>query len=356
MTYGIKTVAGVVGVQKDPKSRVAGFWGTEKPLFGQDWSPLLNNVYLYCSGAHCGHALEFFVALVCYTLFFADGSWETECKQVAFPWVARVFAFNIACELVFVGFWHWLVYVGQCARGLKPFKFNPENPYIKKEDETVGFFTSSTGNLEREVFYTTLGWLQSAALQCTFMWLWASGRLEFYSNFFEYPVYSLLYLHFITYWREIHFYWCHRGIHPWFDRKRGLLDGDIGAFLYRHVHSLHHKSYNPGPWSGLSMHPVEHFLYYSCAWVPLIFTAHPLHFLYCKFHADIAPIGGHDGYDEPSANGDFHWLHHAFYECNYGVPFPIDFDKMFGTWVDYKEYKKQGSIRGLLRGADDKDK
>ncbi len=32
----------------------------------------------------------------------------------------------------------------------------------------------------------------------------------------------------------------------------------------RHFHSLHHKSYNPGPWSGLSMHPVEHLLYYTC--------------------------------------------------------------------------------------------
>lgn len=132
-------------------------------------------------------------------------------------------------------------------------------------------------------------------------------------------------------------------------------------------------------------HISRHFLYYSCAWVPLLFAAHPIHFLYVKFHADIAPIGGHDGYDEPSANGSFHWLHHAYYECNYGgaypsiaqkniawpynahihtyialpdvlfmghaVPFPIDFDKMFGTLVDYAEYKERGSIRGLLKGA-----
>jgi hypothetical protein len=27
--------------------------------------------------------------------------------------------------------------------------------------------------------------------------------------------------------------------------------------IYKYVHSLHHKSYNPGPWSGLSMHPIE---------------------------------------------------------------------------------------------------
>ena len=36
------------------------------------------------------------------------------------------------------------------------------------------------------------------------------------------------------------------------------------------------------------MHPVEHLLYYSVTLLPLLVTMHPLHFLYCKFHADIA--------------------------------------------------------------------
>jgi hypothetical protein len=31
---------------------------------------------------------------------------------------------------------------------------------------------------------------------------------------------------------------------------------DLGRLLYRHVHSLHHRSYNTGPWSGIAMHPV----------------------------------------------------------------------------------------------------
>jgi hypothetical protein len=35
---------------------------------------------------------------------------------------------------------------------------------------------------------------------------------------------------------------------------------DPGRLLYKYVHSLHHKSYNPGPWSGLAMHPVGHSL------------------------------------------------------------------------------------------------
>ena len=47
------------------------------------------------------------------------------------------------------------------------------------------------------------------------------------------------------------------------------------------------------------MHPVEHLMYYSCTITPYFLQAHPIHFLYCKFHADIAPIGGHDGFDSP---------------------------------------------------------
>ena len=35
-------------------------------------------------------------------------------------------------------------------------------------------------------------------------------------------------------------------------------------------------------------------LIYRCTLLPLLFCAHPLHFLYAKFHADIAPIGGAD--------------------------------------------------------------
>jgi len=65
---------------------------------------------------------------------------------------------------------------------------------------------------------------------------------------------------------------------------------------------------------------------------------HPLHFLYCKFHADIAPIGGHDGYAAPGGDSEYHYLHHAKYECNYGVPFPIDFDSIFGTWRTFADY------------------
>jgi sterol desaturase/sphingolipid hydroxylase (fatty acid hydroxylase superfamily) len=134
-------------------------------------------------------------------------------------------------------------------------------------------------------------------------------------------------------------------MHPWWSVKNGLREGDIGAFLYRHAHSLHHQSRNPGPWSGLSMHPVEHFFYYTCAYFPLLFACHPLHFLYAKFHCDISPIGGHDGHDDPAGGGSFHYLHHAYFECNYGGLL-VNFDYLFGT---YREDVKKPS-------TDDKEK
>ena len=94
------------------------------------------------------------------------------------------------------------------------------------------------------------------------------------------------------------------------------------------------------------MHPVESFTYFTCVFTPLLFTAHPVHFLFIKLHADISPIPGHhvtsndvylapaspicetrcaQGYQsgDPSGQGkaylkgqQFHWLHHHYFECN----------------------------------------
>jgi hypothetical protein len=52
---------------------------------------------------------------------------------------------------------------------------------------------------------------------------------------------------FTTYWRLTHFWFVHRMMHPW----RTKWVPDLGKVLYKHVHSLHHKSYNPSTvWIG----------------------------------------------------------------------------------------------------------
>ena len=164
MTFGIKHIVGITTVQTRK-----GFFGTVKPLFGANWREVslgfrgwtLEDVWVYVVGAHLGHLTEFLVALACYFIFFSDGSWQTECAELRAGWILRVVAFNLACEVVFVGFWHWLTYVSRFARGIAHVKFNPVNQYA-----------AGSPHLRREMIFTTLGWLQSASLQCLFMYLW----------------------------------------------------------------------------------------------------------------------------------------------------------------------------------------
>ena len=71
---------------------------------------------------------------------------------------------------------------------------------------------------------------------------------------------------------------------------------DVGKFVYRHVHSLHHKSYNPTAFSGTSMHPVEASLYYSVGILPALFGLHPSLALGCIADCAFGAWLGHDGF------------------------------------------------------------
>ena len=72
---------------------------------------------------------------------------------------------------------------------------------------------------------------------------------------------------------------------------------DVGKFLYRHVHSLHHKSYNPTAFSGTSMHVVEATLYYSAGIVPVLMGGlHPVVPLAWIIDCAVGAWLGHDGF------------------------------------------------------------
>jgi len=308
-------------------------------IFDYDsWPQWARTLYDFAIACHVAHLLDFFCAFLCYQFIFPS-TFAEAAEGFKLGWIAKIVAFNLAVEFTLYGFWHHMLYASKTySTPVKPRKFNKTNQY--EAEKRVGYLSSSTGNLQREVFFTTVGFLISSVYQTIMTYCWANGYVPYYMDFWAYPAWSIGWMLFVTYWREFHFYWVHRAIHPWWNAKGGLHNGDIGAFLYRHCHSLHHKSYNPGPWAGLSMHPVEHIIYYTCALMPLIVVQHPLHFFYAKFHADVAPIGGHDGFADPGGDSDYHYLHHAKFEVNYGVPL-INFDVLFGTFMDYKEYNKE---------------
>ena len=115
-------------------------------------------------------------------------------------------------------------------------------------------------------------------------------------------------------------------------------------WLYTHVHKDHHQSYNPQPFSGLSMHWFESAVYFSGD--PLLALFCPLWVarLGIKSHI-VFPLGGHCGHGsmkvESSCN---HYIHHAKFNWNFGAsPF---WDRLMGT-----NYVADGNGEARTRAA-----
>jgi len=245
------------------------------------------------------------------------------CKHFQLGWITVLFLRNQFLLWVFNGGWHFLFYQKRIYGQNK--KYDPEWPSSGRKwlfgDQTYeNVFWSCTSGVIFWTFYEVL-----------FMYGWANGKIPVYLNWWDHPIRSIVILFLIPLWREFHFYWVHRMIHC--------------KFLYQHVHSLHHKNVNPGPWSGLCMHPVEHLLYYTCVIIHYFVLSHPIHVFLNSQHAALTPAFGHLGFDGPWWNGRipggdfFHYLHHRFFECNYGES-TIPLDKFFGTYREGMETPK----------------
>eukprot|EP01012_Entosiphon_sulcatum_P044419 TRINITY_DN59107_c0_g1_i1.p1 TRINITY_DN59107_c0_g1~~TRINITY_DN59107_c0_g1_i1.p1 ORF type:complete len:346 (-),score=30.65 TRINITY_DN59107_c0_g1_i1:110-1120(-) len=266
-------------------------------------------------------------AIVAYIAYLLGPSVEAAQAEEWLPWAGRIVARDMGMCVLFYGGWHTMIAHSPFSAAIRPHLFAADLP--------------SAAQTRRDCFLTLLGVLHGSVMEIVLWRWWArspadgpsvfpllrQGGLRYYPDFWRFPVWSVFWMVFVPYWREVHFYWSHRMMHPW--RPRSSIP-DVGKFLYRYVHSLHHRSSNPNTWNGMGMHPLEHLAYFSCAWlVPLAFTQHPLPFLFNKWHLYCSPItGGHDG-----LHGFFHWLHHAHFECNYGAP-GIPFDRLFGTFED----------------------
>jgi hypothetical protein len=61
-------------------------------------------------------------------------------------------------------------------------------------------------------------------------------------------------------------------------------------------------------------------------------------------HLSISPSASHSGYEDHFQSDQFHYLHHRFFECNYGTG-DIPFDYMFGTFRD-KMALNESSYKG----------
>jgi len=253
-------------------------------------------------------------------------------QKWALDWVLLVISRNMVIVYIAYGMFHWLLY--ECEWTRKKWRSQKFWDANLREDGSLD--TSKGYNPVRDRWLTTVGVVCASILECVVLHLWAIGQWDSYGDLMSQPVRSLLLALALPYWADIHFFVIHRLIHPWCPRKFGRFD--IGKFFYRHVHSVHHKSYNTGPWSGLAMHPVEQLLFFSSILVPI--AHHPMHLYLGLFHKLIAPLAGHDGYATPGGDGYFHFLHHKYFEVNYGSP-AVPLDRIFGSFSDGTQWSNK---------------
>lgn len=243
----------------------------------------------------------------------------SRCVEFRADWILEMYVRNQLMLLITVSAWHIHLWRRQ-TQGMT-YKYTTQ--WMAEGNRK--FLGGS--QLRDNVFWTLVsGGTIWTAYEVLIIWAYANQIIP-YLDPREHPVYFVLGLCAIQLWRVFHFYWSHRITHF--------------PILYKSAHYLHHKNINIGPWSGLSMHPIEHIIYFSCILIHWVVPSHPIHLLMNAQHAAFTPAQGHVGFEKLLLKGDkgvpaasyFHQLHHRYFECNYGeTDFP--FDKWFGTYHD----------------------
>ena len=196
-----------------------------------------------------------------------------------------------------------------------------------------GTFTFRSQVLDN-VFWSLASGISFVTLYTVLWFLAAANGWSATTTFFAQPMWFVAFFVLLPLWGSFHFYWVHRALH-W-------------PRLYKLAHALHHRNVNVGPWSGISMHPIEHAVYFSSLLIHFVLPTHPLHILFHVYTFTLHPICSHSGFDGLIAKGDkrmqlgdfFHQLHHRYFECNYGTV-EMPWDRWFGTFHNGSEAATQ---------------
>ncbi|MFV0245128.1 MAG: sterol desaturase family protein [Qingshengfaniella sp.] len=239
---------------------------------------------------------------------------------LSWGWILWIFGRNCALILILYGGLEGWLYIrrGQGNR----FKYNGKFPSDHPSDVFL-FKSQAIDNMIRSFGSGLPIW---TAYEVLILHAWAVGWGP-WALLGDTPLWFVIFALIIPIIHEVHFYLIHRLIHV--------------PVRYKWIHSVHHNSITPSPWSSLSMHPVEHLLYWSDALVHLILPSHPLLLLYHLQVTGTGAVIGPVGFDtiETGAEGAVgthaysHYLHHKYFEVNYADGM-IPLDQWFGTWHD----------------------
>ena len=242
-----------------------------------------------------------------------------QCREFSFDWIALIYLRNLALMFVVAGGLHLYFYVFRRQGDERHYDARP----MARNNRV---FTFNDQVLDNMFWSCASGVTLWSAYEALMMWALANG----YAPALFWPEnagWLILLILLVPIWETFYFYLIHRLIH-W-------------PPLYRSVHYLHHRNINVGPWSGLSMHPLEHLIYLGSVMIHFVVPANPLLIIYHLQHFTLSAATTHTGYEGLLIRGRIrlrlgtfhHQMHHRFFECNYGG-LEIPWDKWMGSFHD----------------------
>ena len=254
-----------------------------------------------------------------------------------FGWIAQILLRNLVLTVVVAGSLHLYFHTFR--------KQDAQRRFMKPGAERRHRrFTWGDQVLDNMFWTLASGVPVWSAYEVVYLWAHANGYLPALDWASDPGVLALLFV-LTPLWLSFHFYWIHRLLH-W-------------RPLYRMAHSLHHRNVDTGPWSGISMHPLEHLLYFSSILIHLVVPSNPLLMLFHMQVQALNPLASHSGFADLQVRGEgrlalgefHHQLHHRHLDCNYGTA-DVPLDKWFDSFHDgTPEAIKDMRMRRLRRRA-----
>jgi len=262
----------------------------------------------------------FLLMAVCVYHFFLPDI--AEMSTLSLQWIVTVFVRNALLLTLVAGGLHLFFFTFRRQGNKLKFDHRPQLEKTKK--------FSFNNQVHDNIFWSIASGVTVWTLyEVLYFWGVANNvipTLGFTSN----PIAFVAWLLILPVFNSAHFYLIHRLLH-W-------------PPLFKRVHLLHHKNIHIGPWSGMSMHPVEHIIYISSVLIHFIIASHPVIVLLHLYMRCMAPAFSHSGFEKllikdktVTEAADFHHqLHHKYFECNYGTV-EMPWDRWFGSVHDGSE-------------------
>lgn len=238
-------------------------------------------------------------------------------KSFSVTWLGLLWLRNAFVLSLVAGGLHWYLYIKRSQ--------NTDTKYSKhwlaKDNKRFLWGDQVLDNMTFSLLSGVTVWtLYEAATY----WWYANSYVSALS-IAESPIYFLICLWGVFFWSTLHFYFNHRLLHT--------------KWLYDAAHVRHHLNVVTGPWTGISMHPIEHIIYFSIFLLWWIVPVHPVIIIVTGLFQGVSPAVSHSGFDYLSigkrvripAGDNFHNLHHRYFRVNYGNSM-VPMDKVFDSW------------------------